>query len=305
MLSLFVAFHLLVFASLGLSLTQRSARFSDSSWMGLFSNPNLLGPVATFGIVAAFGLRRTSNSVEVRLISSACIAADIMVAIKATSTTSWIALALCAVSFGGVRLTVALRSRGVSAVHLRVATIAGAAVGTTIVATSSRPLASLVGKESSLVARRDVWGFVMDAVRQRPFTGYGFASFWDDPDNIATQYDRIGRLGAYAHSTFVEALLLIGIVGFALLVVVVVFSVGRVWWTAIGNTEWSMAWWAAAAMFALVENLAESMFLYHSIFWVLLIAPGFAALRHTIDGVNRPRRIANTRRRSLEEHGRF
>jgi exopolysaccharide production protein ExoQ len=165
-------------------------------------------------------------------------------------------------------------------VHLRVATIAGGVAGSVIVARALPSLASLFGKDASFAARRDVWDFVVDAVRQRPLTGYGFASFWDDPKNIATQYDQIGRLGLFAHSTFIETLLDLGTIGLALLIVVVVFSVGMVWWTALGNTEWAMAWWTATAMFALVENLAESMILYHSIFWVLLVAPGFAALRN-------------------------
>ena len=303
-LSLFVAFHLLVVVSIGLSLTHRSARFADGSWMGLFSSPNVLGPVATFGIIAAYGLRIWSSSVVVRLVSSACIAADILVAIKATSATSWIALVVGTTSFGLVQLSDLLRSRGVSMVRLRVAIIAGAAVGTIIVAKSSRSLASLVGRESSFLARRDVWEFVVDVVRQRPLTGYGFASFWDDPDNIAKQYNQIGILSWFAHSTFIEALLYVGLIGLGLLIVVVLFSLGRVWRVALGSSSIAMAWWVATAMFALAENLVESMIAFHSIFWVLLVAPGFAALRSTIDSVTRPRRTLNTPGRSADPSGR-
>ena len=108
------------------------------------------------------------------------------------------------------------------------------------------------------MARRDVWEFVVDTVRQRPLTGYGFGSFWDDPDNVANQYDRIGRLGLFAHSTFFEALLFLGAVGLTLLIVVVATSVGRVRGTAIGNRELAMAWWTATAMFAFAENVAET-----------------------------------------------
>jgi hypothetical protein len=41
-----------------------------------------------------------------------------------------------------------------------------------------------------------------------------------------------------------------------------------------------MAWWAAVGMFAFIENVTESMIAYHSIFWVLLVAPGLAATRY-------------------------
>ena len=304
-LSLFVAFHLLVLVSAcAVSHTSIGPVRGRLVEPVCSKNQNLLGPVATFGIIAAYGLRIWSSSVVVRLVSSACIAADILVAIKATSATDWIALVIGAASFGLVQLSDLLRSRGVSMVRLRVAIITGAElVGTVIVARSSRFLASLVGRETSFSARRDVWEFVVDVVRQRPLTGYGFATFWDDPDNIAKQYNQIGILSWFAHSTFIEALLYLGLIGLALLIVVVLSSLGRVCWVALGSSSIAMAWWVATAMFALAENLVESMIAFHSIFWVLLVAPGFAALRSTIDNVTRPRRTLNTPGRSADPSG--
>ena len=41
-----------------------------------------------------------------------------------------------------------------------------------------------------------------------------------------------------------------------------------------------MAWWAAVGMFAFIENVTESLIAFHSIFWLLLVAPGFAATRY-------------------------
>ncbi len=178
-------------------------------------------------------------------------------------------------------------------------------VGTVIVATSARSLASLVGKDASFTARRDVWGFVVDAVRHRPLTGYGFASFWDDPDNIANQYDRIGRLGCVRpqHVRRNAALPRLNRIGPTDRRGCVQRRQGLVGQRSATASP-AMAWWTATAMFAFAENLAESMILFHSIFWVLLVAPGFAALRNTIGGVTQPRRTVNTRRRSPEPSGR-
>ena len=77
-----------------------------------------------------------------------------------------------------------------------------------------------------------------------------------------------------------ETLLYLGGVGVVLLLAVVVFGFGRTWWEALGGTSWAMAWWAAVGMFAFIENVTQSHIAFHSIFWLLLVAPGFAATRY-------------------------
>ncbi len=121
---------------------------------------------------------------------------------------------------------------------------------------------------------------MIDSVEDRWLVGFGWFSFWDDPSNRAELFERTGQQFDSAHSSFVETLLFVGGVGVVLLLVVVVFGFGRTWWEALGGTSWAMAWWAAVGMFAFIENVAESRIAFHSIFWLLLVAPGFAATRY-------------------------
>jgi O-antigen ligase len=141
-------------------------------------------------------------------------------------------------------------------------------------------VADAFGKDDTLTGRRDIWDFVLDSVEDRWLAGFGWFSFWDNPANRAELFERTGRQLDSAHSTFMETLLWLGVVGLLLLLVVVLFGFGRTWWEALGGRSWAMAWWAAVGMFAFIENVTESMIAYHSIFWMLLVAPGFAATRY-------------------------
>ncbi len=82
-----------------------------------------------------------------------------------------------------------------------------------------------------------------------------------------------------AHSTFLETVLGLGVIGGALLVIVwlqVAWSVGRTLWV-----EWQSPRVVAPVVmvtgFMFVENLTESMITLHSIFWVVLVSAAFVA----------------------------
>jgi O-antigen ligase len=140
--------------------------------------------------------------------------------------------------------------------------------------------ARLVGKDSTFGGRRVIWSFVFDSLGDRWLQGFGFASFWNDP---ATQHAYMASSRrswvASSHSTFVDTLAWLGIVGIVLLLVVVVAGLGALWSYAITRGGWESTWWCGLGAFALVENTAESMWLLQSTFWVLLLASGFVAVR--------------------------
>jgi O-antigen ligase len=154
------------------------------------------------------------------------------------------------------------------------------AVATLVIAALVPLCAGLVGKDSTFGGRRVIWGFVVDALGDRWLQGYGFASFWNDP---ATQQAYVAYSQrswvASSHSTFVDALVWLGVVGLAILLVIVFVGLGALWTYAITRGGWEGTWWCGVGAFALVENSAESMWLMQSTFWMLLLASGFVAVR--------------------------
>jgi len=279
--SLFVGLHVLSVPSMLLALALDSARFpNDDSWIGLFNNPNTLGPVATLGIVAAIGAWLLTDEAWVRVAIGVCVGIDVVVALEASSATGWLALCGAVGAFALLLLGRGLVTRGVPVKQVRAAGAVVVGLAVLAIPWTIGVVADAFGKDETLTGRRDIWDFVLDSVEDRWLAGFGWFSFWDNPANRAELFERTGRQLDSAHSTFMETLLWLGVVGLLLLLVVVLFGFGRTWWEALGGRSWAMAWWAAVGMFAFIENVTESMIAYHSIFWMLLVAPGFAATRY-------------------------
>ncbi len=285
--SLFVGVHLLTVVSLLSALAFESARFPrDGSWMGVFGNPNTTGPVATLGVLAAVGAMRSTDDRRWRIVIGACVAVDVVVAVMSSSVTAWLALGVAVVAM--VASGLIARRRAARQLRVGVTVVVVTAVVSIPWWVEAAP--RLLSESSTLNGRTLIWDFVRDSVSDRWLQGFGWASFWDDPANRAPFLDRIARTRPEwsddlaglntAHSTFMDALLLLGAVGLLLVLLVVAASLGTTWWEALGSTGVPMGWWAGVGSFALVENAIESMIVVNPLFWVLLVAPGFAALRH-------------------------
>jgi O-antigen ligase len=82
-------------------------------------------------------------------------------------------------------------------------------------------------RDVTFTARRDLWEFMLDEIRQRPLTGYGFASFW----SIDAAVQPSLKVGAWfgsddvvineGHNGYLDLLVTTGCVGLALGLVVV------------------------------------------------------------------------------------
>lgn len=278
-LALFIGLQGLTLVSVAAALTLPSARFdSDDSWMGVFGNPNTLSPIAGIAVVAAVGLLTISTIEWLPAFVAACVIVDLLAVWKADSATGWIALAGGAIAAGAVIVVRRIVAAGVAIGRVR-------AVGLTVVAGvvgtlpwTMRIASGVVGKDRTLTGRTVIWDFVLDEMTGHWVAGYGFDSFWDDPANAAALSLRrdFASTPDASHSTFFEVLVYLGVVGLILVVALVALSIGVTWWRTLGAPGPATAWVAAVTTFALIENVTESMIRYHSIFWVLLVAPAFA-----------------------------
>jgi exopolysaccharide production protein ExoQ len=280
-LALFVGFQSLTLVSVGAALALSSARFAeDDTWMGVFGNPNTLSPVAGLAIVSTLGLLAFWRSESATIVVAVLVVVDLLAVWKADSATGWIALFSAAVAAGAIVLVRRLLVGGAPARRLRSVAMAVVALAVVSIPWSIRVVAGVVGKDRTLTGRTDIWDYVLDRSDNHWFAGYGFMSFWDTEANRLELGERrpFTTIPDTAHSTFFETLLFLGVVGLALLLAVVAVSLGRTWWSALTVPGWGTGWWVAVATFVLLENVTESMITYHSVFWVLLVAPAFAAV---------------------------
>jgi O-antigen ligase len=112
---------------------------------------------------------------------------------------------------------------------------------------------------ATLTGRVPLWTELLGYVRERPWTGYGYDSFWT-PSRIEDVSDVAGWTINSAHSTYLEAVLSFGLIGAALIAACVALGLHRfaVRWRATGDD--ACAFFFALIVLGLVKGLLESGF---------------------------------------------
>ena len=237
-------------------------------WQGIYTNPNSLGPIAALGVLAGIGAWAAAATSRCRVLAASVSTISVVVLYQTTSRTSWFALAI-AIGLATVVTGARLLSERVG---LRRALLSTGAIAT---AAGSAVALGLWSRwdDPTFAQRRTIWRGAWRYIDDRWVEGYGFFSFFEVPGRAAEQefFDR-----GSAHSSFVEVLLGLGIVGLTLFTVVVVAAL----WNAV-RSAWrdpiAVAWMRlAVVVFLVTENLTESFILWFSYNWVILCA---AALR--------------------------
>lgn len=76
---------------------------------------------------------------------------------------------------------------------------------------------TLLGREITLTGRTQIWFLVENAIKKRPFIGYGFLGAWQSNDFSIMHFDSIlGFSATHSHNGFLEIILNIGVIGLVL-----------------------------------------------------------------------------------------
>ncbi len=272
-LVMYLALHALTVASTGVAVLTGGGK-DLGHWTGVFANRNTLGPIAALAGISAIAIIATRTDTTGRTMALGLLALDLLVLIEAGSATAILAAV-------GAALTVPVTSgvhRLSSRISGRSAATAAIVVGTIVWFATFRlvgPVADALGRDDTLSNRRIVWQYLREATSERRIVGFGYSSFWDDPDKVYPLYLRTGSIYDSAHNSFYEVMVGQGLIGLALLLWITGVAIWRCWSGCWRTGSVRYRWWTAVATFVLIENLTESMITYHSIMWVLLIAAAF------------------------------
>jgi O-antigen ligase len=131
-------------------------------------------------------------------------------------------------------------------------------------------LTGMLGRESRLTGRVDIWQLAFASFLKRPLLGYGYSAFWKiSPDAL-----RINGVLHWAvpnaHNGFIDLALELGLVGLCLYLTYYVVSVRRAVDYARSNSSVEGMWPFAYLAFTFLYNITESSPLpFDSIFWIL------------------------------------
>lgn len=119
--------------------------------------------------------------------------------------------------------------------------------------------ATTVFGDPTLTQRTDIWNFAMKKIAERPWLGYGYEVFWGASHNSPSIREAPGFVAQmpHAHNGYLDTLLQTGIVGLALLAVMLItalHSAGRV-----ARRSFALGGFCLSLlMFSVLHNLLET-----------------------------------------------
>jgi O-antigen ligase len=238
------------------------------AWRGAFATKNELGRLATFGSIVWI-LRAAARRRGV-LLSLGIASLGVLCVYRSGSKTSEVVLALLLVLLVAYP---ALRSEPMRAAAAAMFLLCVTLIAVYWLVFHGDRVLNLIGSDSSLTGRTQIWHAVWPMIRAKPLWGYGFAAFWIVGGPAVSVWDRLGATPPHAHDGWLELWLELGIVGVALFA----------WWLGRGFlAAWSVmgryvsplgVWPLLVVAMLLVSNVTESDFLArNSIFTVVSVA---------------------------------
>ncbi|MFB2875810.1 O-antigen ligase family protein [Floridanema aerugineum] len=179
-----------------------------------------------------------------------------------------------------VPLCKALQStKSVVVPFLIVIVLIGASAATWLVS-NWEPFLYGLGKDPTLTGRTDIWEFVIDKIKERPWLGFGYEAFWlpgGEGENVKFY---IFLVLSQAHNGYLDVAVHLGLIGFALWFgsLILCFFRGLIW-TRVGG-EIEDLWPLLYVIFLLVYNNTESTIVEtNSFFWILYVSASFSMKR--------------------------
>lgn len=186
---------------------------------GISNHPNTLAPALAIGLVAALAIGVSGRAAHIARFTAiaSCGAALALTA----SVTSIMTGAVMLGTYTALMATAYWR-----AVGLLVALGALAAIGLIGPEQIAAEALSGVGRDTSLSGRDELWGLIIDQIRQAPVFGHGWGAFWTEGKGrelVTTWNPR------QSHNAYMDLLLDLGITGAALVLGAVLRPIAGLW----------------------------------------------------------------------------
>lgn len=251
---------------------------------GIFGNRNPLGFVALIAAVC-FAIMYLSGRMGARS-AAAWMGAALATQLLTRSATVTVGFLACFAVLGVLLVVRAVRP-GSRATVVRCTGFVAAAVSILAVYLH-RPLTLLLGRDSDMTGRVEIWRSVVQLAEVRPLGGWGWIIYWAPwiPLYDGFLYRPDGTPIAQAHNAYLDAWLQVGLVGLAVLVAAVAWALWRGLHQAYERVplDFLQALPAVLIVALAVQSLTESRLLSEGN-WVL-----FAALCTYLSASPRPRR---------------
>jgi O-antigen/teichoic acid export membrane protein/O-antigen ligase len=138
---------------------------------------------------------------------------------------------------------------------------------------------SVLGKNATLTGRTKIWAAVISGIRQQPLHGFGYASVWlNKTGETAVLWSKIGFEVFESHDVYLDLLLQLGVIGFALAILPIAGALRRLL-PRIQDTDGATQWMVLILLALLLEGVVESDFIGNDMFLVAAVVAASMGLR--------------------------
>jgi len=246
-------------------------------WRGVFPQKNVLGHVMSIG--ASIELFRMIRARRLHWTGLARFSLCCLLVAMAHSASSLLSVVIASLLFA---FYAAFRRGPVSGVICVFVGLSAVALAGAVLGVDSSALFALLDRDPSLTGRTDLWLYVMDVIRERPYFGWGYMGFWVlDTSKVIYIHNQIGWPAPNAHNGYLELILSVGLLGLAGFVVTAIWALRRTIGAMTRPDDLGILLLVISVQL-LVGNLTESFMISASVFgWnvfsILVLKTGIEA----------------------------
>jgi O-antigen ligase len=192
----------------------------EPDFHGIFPNKNFLGQVMATGALASLHVLRVDHRRRVRKIFMLLV--FIGMAIESASATACLAIfVFCCADW-----TIALFRKGGASLFICIILMIVLLPILVVSAIDPGPILEMIGKDSTLTGRTDIWTHVIDEISLKPLLGWGYYGFWSANNPAVIEISAGARMPVgQSHNGLLEMLLSVGVIGAAIFIFLFVRNV--------------------------------------------------------------------------------
>ncbi|WP_166879309.1 O-antigen ligase [Salinibacterium sp. ZJ450] len=226
--------------SLKMHQWSRNVLFVDGKIQGIVGNSTALATVAAVAVIV-FAIQMVDqwNPRGKRTWNTGWLVIAVGVVLMTRSAGVLVALLAAAAV---LLLVLALRAATTRRMRITIAAVAIAAAAAALIAVTffSEQLLGLLGKDSTLTNRTEIWDIVIGVADDRPVLGWGWVSYWTPWTEPFTDLVTInGVVQTHAHNAWLDVWLQLGIVGLVVFAVFIIRTLIRAWFAAVDRRRLS------------------------------------------------------------------
>ena len=182
----------------------------NSGWRGAFPHKNTMAAFMVFGIVFVLSFERHTPRKRM------AVAVMLVLVVLSRSGTGSACLLTVMLSLYWCRRYIRETVRRGSA--MIVLSFLGSIIAVGAVVSFVPAILELYGKDRTLSGRTEIWSAALAAIRQKPWTGFGWGGVWIDPtrEPTFTIVRQLGFIVFHAHNGPLEILIELGVIGLVL-----------------------------------------------------------------------------------------